>query len=197
MTERKFFGNKSAEEIVEIIQKFHGWQAPGVIIGVIMVDYALSMLPEEAEKDAIVETSHCLPDSIQLFTPCTTGNGWMKVVDWDRFALTIYDKKTLAGFRVWLDPEKLKQYTDVNNWYMRLVPKKSLPLEVLNKAIFAADRGMLSGRAVTVTDLYGKKHKNNISICSGCGEPYVSTTGAVCRQCSGSGYFEYSSSDKE
>ncbi len=195
MKDRKFFGNKSSDEIISTIQEFHGWAAPGVIIGAIMADYALENLPADAEKDAIVETTHCLPDSIQLFTPCTFGNGWMKVADWDRFALTFYDKKTLNGFRVWLDPEKLKQFTVVNNWYMRLVPKKSIPLEVLNEAILSAGRDMLSGKNVIVTDLYGKKEKNNISICSGCGEPYAASTGALCQQCSGHGYFKHSSAE--
>ena len=191
MTEKFFFGNKSAEDVLQIISAFHSFPAPGVILGAVMVDYALSMLPAEAEKDAIAETTHCLPDAVQLFTPCTCGNGWLKVVDWDRFALTIYDKHTLEGFRVWLDLEKLKNFRDIYNWYMRLVPKKDLPLDRLNSAILKAGSAVCSGKKVKVTGLYGKKEKKNIGICPHCGEPFVSTSGKVCPPCSGEGYFEY------
>lgn len=191
MSDKLFFGNKSGDDILKIVSGFHSFPAPGVILGTVMVDYALLMLPAESEKDVIVETTHCLPDAVQLFTPCTYGNGWLKVVDWDRFALTIYDKHTLEGFRVWLDLEKLKNFKDIYNWYMRLVPKKSLPLEVLNPAILEAGAAICSGKKVKVTGLYGKKEKKNIEVCPQCGEPYVSTSGQVCPPCSGSGYFEY------
>ena len=74
---------------------------------------------------------------------------------------------------------------------MRLVPKKSLPLEVLNPAILDAGHGFCSGKMVKVTGLYGKTEKKNIEVCSGCGEPYIATSGQVCPPCSGNGYFEY------
>lgn len=191
MTEKFFFGNKRGEDVLQIVSDFHSFPAPGVILGAVMVDYALSMLPAEAEKDAVVETTHCLPDAVQLFTPCTCGNGWLKVVDWDRFALTVYDKHTLEGFRVWLDLDKLKNFRDIYNWYMRLVPKKDLPLEKLNSAILEAGSAVCSGKKVNVTGLYGKKEKKNIAVCPQCGEPFISTSGEACPPCSGEGYFEY------
>jgi formylmethanofuran dehydrogenase subunit E len=40
-----------------------------------MVDLARELIGIDTEADAIVETRHCLPDAIQLFTPCTVGNG--------------------------------------------------------------------------------------------------------------------------
>ncbi len=91
---------KSLEEYITIIEKFHGWAAPGVVIGGFMVDWAQELLGGHVEADAIVETRHCLPDAVQLLTPCTCGNGWMKVLDWDKFALSLYDKRSLldTGF---------------------------------------------------------------------------------------------------
>ncbi len=68
-----------------------------------MVDLAQEPIGPGIEADAFVEPCHCLPDAVQLFTPCTYGNGWTKVLDWGKFALSLYDKKILAGFRVWLD----------------------------------------------------------------------------------------------
>jgi formylmethanofuran dehydrogenase subunit E len=178
------------EVFLNTIEKFHGWRAPGVVIGGFMVDLAQERIGPNVEADAIVETIHCLPDAVQLFTPCTYGNGWMKVVDWDRFALTLYNKKTLEGIRVWLDIEKCKRFPDIYNWYMRLVPKKDLPLDVLLKRIEEAGRQMLSSVPVRVIQRHGKIKKGIMAICSQCGEAYPTSQGDLCLSCQGKGYYE-------
>jgi len=83
-----------------MIEQFHNWKAPGMVLGLFMVDMARELLGPGVEADAIVESRHCLPDAIQLFTPCTVGNGWLKVLDWDKFALSFYDRIKLKGYRV-------------------------------------------------------------------------------------------------
>ena len=88
---------RPVEEFLLAVENFHGLKAPGVVIGGFMVDWAQEGLSPGVEADAIVETCHCLPDAVQLLTPCTFGNGWLKVLDWDKFALSLYDKKTLGG----------------------------------------------------------------------------------------------------
>jgi len=181
---------KSFEDFLTTIQRFHGWAAPGVVIGGLMVDLAQECIGPDVEADAIVETIRCLPDAIQLFTPCTYGNGWMKVVDWDKFALTLYDKKTLEGVRVWLDLEKSRHFPDIYNWYMRLAPKKELPLDVLLKSIEKAGRHVLSSVPVRVVRYYGKIKKGRIDICSTCGEAYPAGQGDCCLACQGKGYYE-------
>jgi len=155
-----------------------------------MVDWAQEGLSPGVEADAIVETCHCLPDAVQLLTPCTFGNGWLKVLDWDKFALSLYDKKTLKGFRVWLDLAKAQTFPDIYNWYMRLVPKKSLPLEVLLASILGAGRSLLSRAPVRITGLHGKKSKGETATCSGCGEAYPASQGDRCLACQGRGYYE-------
>lgn len=177
------------EEFLLAVENFHGWKAPGVVIGGFMVDWAQEGLGSGIEADAIVETCHCLPDAVQLLTPCTFGNGWLKVLDWDKFALSLYDKKTLEGFRVWLDLEKAQAFADIYNWYMRLVPKKSLPLEVLLESILSAGRAILSCAAVRITGLHGKKSKGEVAICAGCGEAYPASQGDRCLACQGRGYY--------
>jgi len=181
---------KSYEDFLNTIERFHGWRAPGVVIGGFMVDLAQEHIGPNVEADAIVETTHCLPDAIQLFTPCTYGNGWMKVVDWDKFALTLYNKKTLEGIRVWLDIEKSRRFPDIYNWYMRLVSKGDLPLDVLLKSIEEAGRQILSCVPVRVVQSYGKIRKGKIGVCSKCGEAYPASQGAVCLSCQGKGYYE-------
>jgi formylmethanofuran dehydrogenase subunit E len=181
---------KSYEEFYQAIEQFHGWKAPGVVIGGFMVDLAQGRIGPGVEADAIVETTHCLPDAVQIFTPCTYGNGWMKVVDWDKFALTLYDKKTLEGARVWLDIGKVRRFPDVYSWYMRVVSKAELPLDVLLKSIEEAGRGMLSSTPVQVIQYQGKLKKGKIEVCSRCGEAYPASQGERCLSCQGKGYYE-------
>ena len=97
-------GSHSFDEFLQLVQSFHGYPAPGVVIGGIMVEVARRQLPAEVLFDAICETRNCLPDAIQILTPCTIGNGWLKVVNVGRFALTLYDKYQGEGVRVFLDP---------------------------------------------------------------------------------------------
>ncbi len=181
---------KSFDDFLTTIQRFHGWPAPGVVIGGYMVDLAKEHIGPFVEADAIVETIHCLPDAVQLFTPCTYGNGWMKVVDWDKFALTLYNKKTLEGIRVWLDIEKGRRFPDIYNWYMRLAPKKDLPLDLLLKSIEKAGRNVLSYAPVRVVRYHGKIKKGTIEICSKCDEAYPASQGDRCLACQGKGYYE-------
>lgn len=176
-------------DCLRIIEDFHGWKAPGLVIGMFMIDLARELVGEHVEADAIVETRHCLPDAIQLFTPCTVGNGWMKILDWDKFALSLYDRKKRYGYRVWLDLEKTRQFPNLYNWYMRRVPKKTLPLEVLVDTILSAQRAVLSYESVYITRLYERDKKGKTAICPVCEEAYAGKLGKVCIYCQGRGYY--------
>ena len=81
------------EEYLHLVKSFHGSLAPGLIIGGFIVDLALKHLPEGELFDALCETPVCLPDAVQILTPCTIGNGWLTVFDIGRFAVTMYEKK--------------------------------------------------------------------------------------------------------
>ncbi len=178
------------EDCLTDIEAFHGFKAPGLVLGAFMVDLAQTLIGEDVQADAIVETRYCLPDAVQIFTPCTFGNGWMKVVDWDKFALSLYDKTELTGYRVWLDLKKARSFPNLYNWYMHLVPKKSLPLEVLLETIIEAKRDVLSYRSIRMTNFYGPVKKGNIEICSTCGEAYPTAQGSLCLTCQGKGYYK-------
>jgi len=115
----------------------------------------------------------------------------MKVLDWDKFALSLYDKKTLDGVRVWLDLEKTRSYPHIYDWYMRLIPKKSVDHDMLRESIITAGRSMLSRAPVHITQFYGKKEKGEIAVCSGCGEAYPRRQGERCLACQGNGYYAY------
>ncbi|MGO9580828.1 MAG: FmdE family protein, partial [Desulfobaccales bacterium] len=124
-------GSHSFAEFVQLVKSFHGNVAPGVVLGGIMVEMARQKLPAAILFDAICETRNCLPDAVQLLTPCTIGNGWLKVMNLGRFAVILYDKYEGAGVRVWLDPAKTAAWPEVNGWYLKLKPKAEQDKELL------------------------------------------------------------------
>ncbi|MBN2467541.1 MAG: formylmethanofuran dehydrogenase subunit E family protein, partial [Deltaproteobacteria bacterium] len=124
-------GSYSFEEYLAHIKSFHGNTAPGMVIGGVMVDMALRNLPEGTMFDALCETSSCLPDAIQLLTPCTIGNGWLKIINLGRFALTLFEKYEGQGIRVFLDVDKVKAWPEIKSWYFRLKPKKEQDLGLI------------------------------------------------------------------
>ena len=111
-------------------------------------------------------------------------------LDWDKFALSFYDRRTLVGYRIWLDLKKTRHFPDIYNWYMRLVAKKELPLDILLEAMFNAGRAVMSSRSITMKRLYERVKKGLIEICSECGEAYPSKQGSQCAACGGESYYE-------
>jgi formylmethanofuran dehydrogenase subunit E len=162
-----------------------------VVIGAIMVDWARESIGPEVETDAIVETVRCLPDAVQLFTPCSLGNGWMQVLDWDRFALTLYDRASRRGFRVWLDAGKTVDHPAIHGWFLKRCPKHALPLDHLLKNILQARRAVLSSRPVRVNDFLRRPKKESVGICPGCGEAFDPRVGDCCKGCLHGGYFNW------
>ncbi len=174
------------DEYKEIVKKFHGAAAPGVIIGGFMVDTAIGALPDGVLYDAICETRSCLPDAIQLLTPCTVGNGWLKVIPLGLFALTLYDKETLDGVRVSLDMEKVEAWPEIKTWYLKLKSKHEQPLEDVLQEIRRAGSSIVSLKAVRVRpEVAARTHKGRIGVCPQCGQAYPSDNGPICLLCQG------------
>jgi len=55
-------GQLPFSEFKEMARTFHGYPAPGVLIGGFMVEAAKKRMSKGTLFDAIVETSKCLPD---------------------------------------------------------------------------------------------------------------------------------------
>ena len=179
-------GNITVEEYVNTVKSFHGYAAPGVIIGGFMVNLAHQHLPDGILLDAISETEVCLPDAVQLLTPCTIGNGWLKVFNFGRFAITLYDKDSGNGIRVYIDTEKLEKWPEIKSWFFKLIPKKEQDAEKLLQQIMEAGAGICSYQKVKV-DLapLSKKHRAKLTVCPRCKESYPAADGAICRGCQG------------
>jgi formylmethanofuran dehydrogenase subunit E len=179
-------GSYSYEEYVRVVESFHGSLAPGLLIGGFIVDLALKKLPEGEFFDAICETEICLPDAVQLLTPCTIGNGWLRVLDFGRFAVTLYEKTNGEGVRVYLDMEKLKAWDEVNSWYCKLKKKQEQDYQLLLSQIKEAGYGMLSVQRVRVEPKKLQREKlGAAAVCPGCGESYPVRHGERCKACQG------------
>jgi formylmethanofuran dehydrogenase subunit E len=181
--EDMLIGSYSFEEYYDKVTAFHSYAAPGVLIGGFLVSVAQQHLPTTGLYDAIAETKKCLPDAIQLLTPCTIGNGWLKILDIGRFAAVLYDKHTGAGVRVWVDVEKLRAWPDINSWFFSLIPKQAQDKHRLVSQIQAAGADLFSIRAVTVQPHFLHKHKNKIVVCPICGEAYPASDETMCKGC--------------
>ena len=59
-------GKISIETYLERCKDFHGNLAPGLVLGGIMVDWALEAVEPSYLLNAIVETRKCLPDAVQI-----------------------------------------------------------------------------------------------------------------------------------
>ncbi|HBH30283.1 MAG TPA: trehalose-binding protein [Desulfofustis sp.] len=183
-------GPYSYDEFVALATDFHGFPAPGLLIGGYMVALAKRHIPEKTLFEAVSETPKCLPDAVQLLTQCTFGNARLRTVNLGRYAVTLYDKLSGEGVRVYLDPAKLDSYPEIKAWYLRTKPKKDRDSEKLYVQIRHAGDTHCTVQPVRVSArLLGKKSLAAIGLCPSCGEPYSLDDGAICRGCLGEAHY--------
>jgi formylmethanofuran dehydrogenase subunit E len=185
-------GTYTWEEFLNRVSIFHGYAAPGVIAGGIMVNTAMEQIPKGVLFDVICETSSCLPDAVQLLTPCTVGNGWLRIIDLGRFAVSLYDKYKGNGVRIYLDPKKLEGWDEIQAWFLKLKTAREQDAERLQEQILRAGRDIYTLQKVQIKPQYLTKHsKGHIGICSVCGEAYPVKDGAICLGCQGESPYDY------
>lgn len=176
----------SYEEYLNKVKSFHGHVAPGLIIGGFIIDLAMKNLPEGEFFDVVCETPVCLPDAVQILTPCTIGNGWLSIIPFGRFAVTFYEKYTGAGVRVYLDTEKLNNWPEVRDWYFKKKKKHEQNKELLLTQIKEAGHGLLGVQKLQVDPEKVRRRKlGPVGVCPACGEAYPSRDGDSCRNCQG------------
>jgi formylmethanofuran dehydrogenase subunit E len=174
------------EEYIRLVESFHGYMAPGVIIGGFMVNFALRYLPEGTLFNAICETPACLPDAIQLLTNRTAGNNRLKILNFGRFALSLYDKDKGNGYRVSLDSKKVDGWPEIRTWFFKLKPKVEQDKELLIAQIKEAEETLFGIHPIRVRpEMLGKQKRGEIVICPCCREAFPAKDGEVCRSCQG------------
>ncbi len=179
-------GSYTFTEFRTLAENFHGYAAPGLLIGAYMVEKGKRALPEGTLFEAIVETDKCLPDAVQLLTLCSTGNKRMKVFSLGRYAVALFDKYTGEGVRVSLDAEKMNAWPEITAWFFKKKPKAEQDSERLEKEIESAGDSFCKIETVRVQPQYvGHTHMQHIAICPVCGEAYPGEDGPICRGCQG------------
>lgn len=175
--------------------KFHGIAAPGVFIGVFMVDYALNLLGVQSHERVyvIAETYRCVPDPVQVMTGSTFGNHRLQVMPIGKYALTINrpaEKRAVEGVRVYVDAKKIKRFPIIRAWYTHSPEFDSMTMMYpLIDEILKAGRDILSYQRVCVT-VPPKMSWKSVP-CPFCGERVPDITIEEDQRCRGCGSFSY------
>ena len=181
-------GTLTFGDYVEQVRRFHSYPAPGVVLGGFMVERAKEQITSGTLYNAFSETLSCLPDAIQLLTPCTIGNGWLRVLPLGHFALALYNKETGEGVRVGIDYSKLADFPETHSWLLKLRPKKDQKESLLLEEIRLAGPRVLASRPIRVdVETVRPAKKKGVVLCPSCGEAYPMEYGAICRGCQGKG----------
>jgi formylmethanofuran dehydrogenase subunit E len=186
---------KPGDALLLALEHFHGDQTPGLILGAIMVDWAFELLGIGSDPKAVVESRYFLSDAVQQLTPCTVGNGRLVTLDWDKMALSLFDRRRMAGYRVWLDLKKTRSSPPLYTWQMRLpLPPGTSSGHVISD-ILRAGRAALSHRAIPITKTFSSPREDAMGVCPQCDEAYPLRQGDRCRACRGESYYELPPSD--
>jgi len=182
----------SFDDFLKRVESFHGYPAPGVLIGAKMVDIAMRRMPAGVLFDAVCESSKCLPDAVQLLTPCTVGNGWLRLVPLGRYALTLFDKPSGQGVRVYVNPARLQPYPETRYWFFGIKPKRKDKSDLLIHEIRQAQDGLYGVQLVRIKpEFLSKAPSDPRAICPECGEAYPGGHGRICSGCKdGTSYYD-------
>ena len=179
-------GQYSFAEFRVLAEQFHGFAAPGLLIGGYMVELAKRNLPSGTLFEAVVESGKCLPDAVQMLTLCSLGNGRLKVFELGRFGVAIFDKNTGEGIRVAIDVEKMRKWPEIYSWYFKAKAKQEQDIARLNQEIEeAGDTYCKVEKIIIKPQFIGHHHKKSVRCCPSCGEAYPGEDGDVCRFCQG------------
>jgi formylmethanofuran dehydrogenase subunit E len=183
---------RTYDQFIDMVKAFHGHVAPGVVLGGFMIDLAQRNLPQGQYFDTVAETRSCLPDAIHLLTPCTVGNGWLRIVDLGRFALSLYEKYSGNGVRVYVDSQKLESWPEIKTFLFKLVPKKEQDSHALMNEIHLAHTSILGFEKVAIDlDSVRPRNRRAFVVCPLCGEGYPAYDGRTCLSCQGKAPYSY------
>lgn len=172
---------------IEKVVPFHGHLSTGAFIGLQMLKIASKLLDiKEGDRIFVTcETLNCLPDPFQILHGCTIGNKGLKILDYDKMAITINKgaepgQDHVKGVRIFLDPAKTVQYPLLHAWYMN---EKKVSHEDAISQLIEAGEDVYTWEFVDVP--VPVKVKKDVRICEVCGESFVSKDGSnTCKGCS-------------
>ncbi len=176
--------------------EFHTYPAPGLVMGVFMVDWAmegLGAMPGE-KLFAVAETKKCLPDALQVIAHCTIGNNRLRVLNAGRFAIAMNRPSTAptsTGVRIAVDGVQLETFPTLRAWFMhdRAFDRKTMTGALFDE-ILGGGRRYLALERVAVR--FDPKKEWAAGRCACCGEPVPNTLlrHGVCAACGDQRYYE-------
>lgn len=202
----------SNEEVIELLDTFgidpylaeyfrksidlHTYAAPGILIGVLMVDYALDLIDKTPADKVFVtcESSKCLPDAPQAIMHATIGNHQLRVLPIGKFAISLTPstaKDYAEGVRVYIDRKKLEKYPVYAVWFDNSPDfKKTTMKRQLVDEILTAKRDAFSHECIRMNVTHKKKWRS--ATCPSCGEqvPEELMEGDTCAGCGSLSYYE-------
>ena len=187
---------KHIQQMIGRCADFHSFPAPGLVMGVFMVDWAMEELHATPGEKlfAVAETKKCLPDALQVIAHCTVGNNRLRVLNAGRFAIAMNrpsTDKASKGVRVAVDAAQLEAFPTLRAWFMhdRTFDRKTMT-DVLFDEILDGGRRYLSLERVLVS--FDPRKEWSAGWCGSCGEPVPDTLlrGGVCAACGDQRYYE-------
>jgi formylmethanofuran dehydrogenase subunit E len=177
----------SMKEDIKKLIKFHGYLSSGALIGYQMLNIAKRELDIHDDEKIYVtcETLNCVPDPFQILRSSTIGNKGLKVLDYDKMAVTVNkgagkDEKFVKGIRIYFDAKKTEKYPILHDWYMNY---KKVRHEEVVPILLEAGEDVYSWEFVEIE--VPEKKKKNVLLCVKCGESFVSwDKSTVCIPCS-------------
>jgi formylmethanofuran dehydrogenase subunit E len=180
------------DDFIIRMEEFHGYRSPGILLGGFMIEAALDKLGTTPYLNVISESVVCLPDAVQLLTPCTIGNGFLQLLDWGKFAITTYDRMTLAGTRASLDLNQINRFPLIDQWFSRSENKSEKPpFEELSIELIAAKDRLIVCRSVRLFKSFKESKRIATDRCKTCGESYALRLGSECPACAGQAYYRH------
>jgi len=179
----------SPEEYLLKVVEFHGHVSPGTTMGGFLVGAAWDILGDVPYLNVVVETVVCLPDAVQLITPCTLGNGFLQVLDWGKFAVTLYDRESLQGARAWVDVSHIEDYPLVAGWFLRKPEAGDVEKDVVVAEILGGGFNLVAAQPVQMKAWLKPLDKVLTGPCAQCGEYHPLRQGELCPACAGQSYY--------
>jgi len=188
----------SIQDAIEKVTAFHGRYAPGTVIAVYMVALAQKNLqPLKGKLNAIAESTVCLADAIQVMTECTLGNKYLWLMDYGRYALCLYDRKTKEGVRVFVDYPSidakktplLRKFFDGSRTY-ETVPRPKQQLQVIDE--FLTVENQILGLNRVWVNLPEKRDLPSPACCITCHEWFRTFSQETeCQACAGKSLYHH------
>jgi formylmethanofuran dehydrogenase subunit E len=114
-----------------------------------------------------------VPDPFQILAGATIGNNGLKINNLGKMAVTVNKQapegmKGIIGIRIYLDPEKTKDYPKLHAWYLNT---EKLHHEEVVPVLLEAGDNVYSWKTVDLEVPVRKKKR--IQCCKKCGEMFV------------------------